>query len=169
MRKLFIFGLAGASCAAFSQENSLYQKADSYFPKNEIKVNVIYPFWGMAEISYERSLNAHSSVGMSVFTDFNSFKDSWFVSPYYRYYFGKKPSSGLYLEGQTVFAKSSDKNLFSAESSDGKMLFGVGLGAGYKLVLPKGWLFDANVSAGTFVNKGAGGYFRPGLSFGKRF
>lgn len=170
MKKIFISGCLAGSVVLSAQVHVKDNKVENAFPKNEIKINVLYPFWGMAEISYERSLSDHSSVGLSAFANFNtSGKTAYFASPYYRYYFGKKPSSGLYVEGQTILATSGDANLFSAESRNGKMLFGAGLGAGYKWVLPKGWLLDATVSGGTFLNKGAGGYFRPGFSFGKRF
>lgn len=90
------------------------------------------------------------------------------VSPYYRYYF-VETGKGFYLEAQTIFAKSSDKNLFSAESENGKIVFGIGAGGGYKFVMKNNWFFDANVTAGSFLNKDKDLYFRPGLSFGKRF
>lgn len=157
-----------ATLSIYSQTTKQEKIIDSYFPKNEIKVNIVYPFWGMGEISYERSLGSHSSVGISAFMDFKESKNSFFISPYYRYYFGGM-SKGFYLEGQTIFAKSSDKNLFSAESENGKMIFGIGAGGGYKFVMKNNWFFDANITAGSLFSKENQLYFRPGLSFGKRF
>lgn len=168
MKKIFTIAVSMATLSVYSQTTNQEKIIDSYFPKNEIKVNIVYPFWGMGEISYERSLSTHSSIGISAFMDFKEAKKSYFISPYYRYYFGEA-SKGFYLEGQTIFAKSNDKNLFSAESANGKMLFGIGAGGGYKFVMKNNWFFDANVTAGSFLNKDKDVYFKPSLSFGKRF
>lgn len=156
----------------YSQKTQSEKISDAYFLKNEIKLNVIYPFWGMGEISYERNLTEHSSIGTSAFLDFKNARKSFFISPYYRYYLGTKPNAGFYLEGQTIFAKSDAANLFSVESEKNKTLFGIGFGTGYKLVFKNNWLLDANVAYGTFINaskNNSSDYFRAGLSLGKKF
>lgn len=172
MRKIFTLGVLISTLSANAQTSKPKEIAENYFSKNEIKINVIYPFWGMGELTYERSLSNHSSVGASLFLDFKNSKDSFYFSPYYRYYFGKESCQGYYLEGQTIFAQSGDNNLFSVESKNNKMLFGIGLGTGYKFVFKKDWLLDANVAYGKFINaskESGSDYFRAGISFGKRF
>ena len=168
MKQIFTIAASMMVASMYSQTTKQEKIADSYFPKNEIKVNIIYPIWGMGEISYERSLSKHSSVGISAFMDFKEAKNSFFVTPHYRYYFAET-GKGFYLEGQSIIGKSNDKNLFSAESANGKMIFGIGGGGGYKLVMKNNWFFDANVTVGSFLNENKDLYFKPGLSFGKRF
>lgn len=69
--------------------------------KNEFKGNVLFLVLGASEISYERILNEESSIGLTsegvlagqILTTIMQ------SSPNYRYYFGKKPTAGVFLEG----------------------------------------------------------------------
>ena len=168
MKQIFTIAASMMVASAYSQTTKQEKIADAYFPKNEIKVNIIYPISGIGEISYERSLSKHSSVGISAYMDFKESKKSFFILPYYRYYFGET-GKGFYLEGQTIIGKSNDRDMLSPESANGKLLFGVGGGGGYKFVMKNNWFFDANITTGSFLNENKALYFKPGLSFGKRF
>ncbi|WP_228448444.1 DUF3575 domain-containing protein [Chryseobacterium sp. CH25] len=86
--------------ALHAQKNET--NGDSYQKKNEIKVNLIAPLYGAVEVGFERHLNKHSSLGISTFIVYDQTKNedmNYYISPYYRYYFGKKNASGFFLEG----------------------------------------------------------------------
>lgn len=166
MKQIFTFGLIAASTLAFGQKTDSVTVA---VPKNEIKTNMIYPFWGKVELSYERSLNTRSSIGISTFLDFTDSKNSFYVAPYYRYYCGHKPSTGFFLEAHTLFS-ARNNNFLNSNSNSGNMLFGIGYGTGYKFVTKKGnWVIEPAVSFGHFLNDSGKTYFRPTFNIGKRF
>ncbi len=70
--------------------------------KNEFKLNALFMVVGAFEGTYEYLLNEESGVGVSVFLPFDKEIQeelNYFISPYYRFYFGNKFASGFYLEG----------------------------------------------------------------------
>lgn len=154
---------------------SFGQKTDSAnykFPRNEIKVNALYPFVNGAEFSYERHLTNHSSIGTSVFFELENFGDSFMISPYYRYYFGKKvPNSGFFLEGN-MMVSSSKNDFHNAISEKGNVMPGLGIQTGYKLHIKNNWFVEANAGVGFLIrnsNFEARELFRGGILLGKRF
>lgn len=77
--------------------------ANLYEKKNEVKLNVLLPLAGAFEVTYERILNKKSSLGISFFAPFDSGNiesteddENYYISPYYRMYFGKKYASGFF-------------------------------------------------------------------------
>ena len=68
------------------------------FNQNEIKVNALLTVIGIPEFTYERILNEESGAGISI--SFNTLnyvnKTTFMLTPYYRFYFGKKPAAGIF-------------------------------------------------------------------------
>lgn len=124
--------------------------------KNEIKLNLISPLFGAVEGGYERHLNKNSSVGISAFIVYHGQKNedmNYYISPYYRYYFGKKYASGFFVEGFGAFTSIDGKKIYSADRltfTENKDVYDVALGAGlgWKLITKKGLVVEANAGYG---------------------
>lgn len=149
--------------------------------KNEIKLNLISTLSGAVEVGFERHLNKHSSLGVSAFFVYDNTKEddmNYFISPYYRYYFGKKYASGFFVEGFGMFTSIDGKKIYEADNvtfAEGKDVYDLALGAGlgWKLVTKKGFVFEANAAYGKLVfNAGKTDHdqvIKLGLSIGYRF
>lgn len=86
-------------------------KISTDFKRNEIKLNALSLILGAAEVTYERALSEESGIGMNVLIAFDDdvFEDlNFYISPYYRFYFGKKPAAGFFIEGFGLFSSLSE-------------------------------------------------------------
>ncbi|WP_454045220.1 DUF3575 domain-containing protein [Chryseobacterium sp. Marseille-Q8038] len=154
---------------------------NSYQKKNEIKLNLISPLSGAAEVGFERYLNKKSSLGISAFFVYDNTKEkdmNYFISPYYRYYLGKKYASGFFVEGFGMFTSIDGKKIYAADNitfTENKDVYDLALGAGlgWKLVTRKGFVFEANAAYGKLMfnaNKtDHDQVIKLGLSIGYRF
>lgn len=130
-----------------------------YQKNNEIKLNLLSPLSGAVEVGYERFLNKNSSLGISAFKVYeHSTNDdmNYYISPYYRYYFGKKYASGFFVEGFGMLTSIDGKKMYAADNvtfTEGKDVYDLALGAGFgwKLVTKKGFVFEANTAYGRLV------------------
>jgi len=130
-----------------------------YQKNNEIKLNLLSPLSGAVEVGYERFLNKNSSLGISAFKVYeHSTNDdmNYYISPYYRYYFGKKYASGFFVEGFGMFTSIDGKKIYAADNvtfTEGKDVYDLALGAGlgWKLVTKKGFTFEANTAYGRLI------------------
>ncbi|MCD0479842.1 DUF3575 domain-containing protein [Chryseobacterium sp. LC2016-29] len=153
---LFIILFAFCSMKAQAQSET---DANSYQKNNEIKLNLISPLMDAFEVSYERFLNKNSSLGISAFKVYeHSTNDdmNYYISPYYRYYFGKKYASGFFAEGFGMLTSTDGKKIYEADNvtfAEGKDVYDLALGAGlgWKLVTKKGLVFEANAAYGKLV------------------
>ncbi|ANF52055.1 hypothetical protein A0O34_16710 [Chryseobacterium glaciei] len=133
--------------------------ANPYQKNNEIRLNLIAPLSGAVEVNFERHLNKNSSLGISAFFVYDDKKEkdiNYFISPYYRYYFGKKYASGFFVEGFGAFTSIDGKKVYAADNltfTENKDVYDVALGAGlgYKLVTKKGFVFEANAGYGKLL------------------
>ena len=133
--------------------------ANPYQKNNEIKLNLLSPLSGAVEVGYERFLNKNSSLGISAFKVYeHSTNDdmNYYISPYYRYYFGKKYASGFFVEGFGMFTSIDGKKIYAADNvtfTEGKDVYDLALGAGlgWKLVTKKGFTFEANTAYGRLI------------------
>lgn len=172
---LFIF------CAFYSLDAQEKSDADPYQKNNEIRVNLFTPLAGAVEVGYERILNKKSSVGISGFFVFDNRKEedmNYYISPYYRYYFGKKYASGFFAEGFGMFTSIDGKKIYSTDHStftENKDVYDLALGAGlgWKLVTKKGFVFEANAGYGRLIfnadKTDHNQVIKLGLSIGYRF
>ncbi|MEJ5049613.1 DUF3575 domain-containing protein [Chryseobacterium culicis] len=167
-----------AFCSVKAQNDT---DANPYHKNNEIKLNLIAPLSGAAEVGFERYLNKKSSLGISAFFVYDNTKEkdmNYFISPYYRYYFGKKYASGFFVEGFGMFTSIDGKKIYAADNitfTEGKDVYDLALGAGlgWKLVTRKGFVFEANAAYGKLMfnaNKtDHDQVVKLGLSIGYRF
>ena len=68
---------------------------------NELKINLATLRTGYANLTYERILDVSSAMGLDVLINMDNEvgEYNYFISPYYRMYFGNKHASGFFLEG----------------------------------------------------------------------
>ncbi len=123
---------------------------------NELKLNALYAVVGAFEVTYERTLNAESAFGTSVLIPYENEDSSlnYYLSPYYRFYFGKKYAAGFFVEGFgllssedriTGFFDTGNNFLTQTESVTD---FALGIGLGGKWVSKKGFIGELNLGVG---------------------
>ena len=121
--------------------------------KNEIKVNALFLVIGAIDFTYERLLNEESGIGLNVVVPYDEeIKDNleYFISPYYRFYFGKKYAAGFFLEGFGMLNSiDQDFNFFSDEDEREYVTdFALGIGLGGKWVTKGGFIGEVNLGVG---------------------
>lgn len=207
MKKIIFLVLLMVSTTIFAQEiekstavneNSKNSKTIVLDRKNELKLDVIYLIFHPAlNLSYERLLTTESGLGATlVFSseDESRISNTTFsFTPYFRYYFGKKPSSGFFFEGftalntfryqrtniYTTFGNNGSFNL-TYENIDEKITdLALGIGLGGKWITNNGIVFELNTGVGrNLLNKYANNngfdaaykiFVRGGISIGYRF
>jgi hypothetical protein len=180
MKKTFLLLIILSAFYSVKAQNN-ENNGDPYEKKNEIKLNLISPLSGAVEVGFERHLNKHSSLGISAFVIYDNTKEddmNYFVSPYYRYYFGKKYASGFFVEGFGMFTSIDGKKIYAPDNvtfTEGKDVYDLALGAGlgYKLVTKKGFVFEANAGYGRLLfnadKTDHNQVIKLGLSIGYRF
>lgn len=150
MKKLFIVICLSSFFSGFSQENE-----PTDFKRNELKANALMLVAGAAEFTYERLLNEESSLGVSLFFSYDKNIDTNFsLTPYYRFYFGKKPAAGFFVEGFGMlnnyeysiynYNNGTNPNWNEGNATD----FALGFGLGGKWITKKGFVFEINSGVG---------------------
>ncbi len=121
---------------------------------NELKINGLYLVLGALEGIYERTLNEESAFGISLFLPIDDdVRDdiNYYISPYYRMYFGKKYASGFYLEGFGMLTSIVDEyynNQALAYDDNTVTDFALGIGVGGKWLTNKGFLGEIGFGIG---------------------
>ena len=185
MKKLFIVLCFSSFLLSFSQEKDIPN-----FNKNEIKGNALFLVIGSPEFTYERLLNEESGVGITLgFALDQQFETKFSLSPYYRFYFGKKPAAGFFVEGFGMFNSITIEDYTYSSSNypygstyntyvkgESYSDFAVGFGIGSKWVTKKGFLFEINAGVGrNLINSEKNDFYdhtyvgKFGLTMGYRF
>jgi len=153
MKKKYLIIIMLSSIFAVNAQNSNEKK-------NEVKINVISPLTGAFEATYERNLNAKSSLGVSGLYVFNDNADedmNYSISPYYRRYFGKKYASGFFAEGFGMLSSIDGKKVYdindTSKFTEGPDVidFSIGIGLGSKWVTKSGFIFEVNAGWGKLL------------------
>lgn len=96
--------------------------------KNEVKLNTLYLAIGAIEIEYEHLLDTKSAFGLAItipYRNLNEAEVDFLITPYYRWYFGKKYASGFFLEAFGMYASRNGKqDIILGPSLGGKFIFG---------------------------------------------
>lgn len=173
--RILIYLIVALTCVnAMAQDDQ--EKSDLLF--NEIRLNAGYLLAGIPEISYERILSDETAVGVSIVVVVDtSINYNFGITPYGRFYFGKKRAAGFFLEANSaIYSAESDGDLYinglRVESGGSKLGFGFGLGLGGKFLTKGGWVGELLVGVGrNFLNKEEidEAYPRLGISIGRRF
>lgn len=151
------------------------------FKRNELKGNAAYLLAGIFEGTYERLINEESGLGISASIALTNETDYRFaVTPYYRFYFGKKPAAGFFAEGFGMlnqvddYLYNYDNNLYN-ETNKTITDFAFGIGAGSKWISRRGVLFEINAGVGRNLfsdyndDRDYQFIFRGGITIGYRF
>jgi len=147
--------------------------------RHEIKLDPAHLIAGTLRIDYEYLLNDWSSVGLGVFYNFSRTNDygTYYRTKFlgfYRLYFGRRPSSGFFLEGNLGVVSGFYSDWWSSYPSNRGdfTAFGTGIALGWKWYIPRaGIVLDVFGGGGRLF----GGDDRPnmyprfGISVGKRF
>ena len=157
MKKAYLLLLATIlfSTASFSQEDT---KDENTTPENfnEFKLNGLYLVLGAFDVTYERTINEESAFGLNVFLPFDDdINDdvNYYISPYYRFYFGKKYAAGFFLEGFGMLNSTNDFR-FSGNDFDITLQeenitdFALGIGLGGKWITNSGFVGELNLGFG---------------------
>jgi len=123
---------------------------------NEIKLNGLYAVAGAFEVTYERTLNEESAFGVSFLIPYESEESSlnYYLSPYYRFYFGKKYAAGFFVEGFGLLSSEETFNSLISQGSsfisqtESALDFALGIGVGGKWVSKKGFIGELNIGIG---------------------
>jgi hypothetical protein len=112
---------------------------------------------GAFEVSYERNLNKESSVGISFFAPYDTENlDSdlnYYISPYYRVFFGKKYAAGFFIEGFGMLNSIDREITFNINgdfitNEETVTDFALGFGLGGKWVTKSGFVFELSGGIG---------------------
>ncbi|NNC45239.1 MAG: DUF3575 domain-containing protein [Winogradskyella sp.] len=181
MKKIFLcLALVTYSITGFSQDADAEASSGNY---NEIKLNGLYLVIGAFDITYERTLSEESALGVSVFLPFDEdIRDDlkYYVSPYYRLYFGKNYAAGFFIEGfgmlnsyNEYYVDYNESLDIYTEGDDFKTDFALGIGLGGKWVTDSGFVGELNLGIGRnlFNNDSDGDEIvgKVGITLGYRF
>lgn len=180
MKKKFLLLVLLVSCFVSHAQEESTVVVDG---RNEVKLNALFMVVGAFEGSYEYLLNEESGVGVSVFLPFDDeIKDdiNYYVSPYYRFYFGNKFATGFFLEGFGMLNSINDDyeiiydELISPSYVREKVTdFALGIGLGGKWVTKRGLLGEINFGIGRNIfnaNNGSTDFVgKLGITIGYRF
>lgn len=128
------------------------------FGKNEIKLNAIMLLVGAFEPSYEYNLSESSSVGLSLFIPFDNenfdVNTNYYISPYYRIFFGQKYAAGFFLEGFGMLNSTAREYYGNSQGGDFSYWekdvtdFALGFGLGGKWMTRGGFVFEVSGGIG---------------------
>ena len=157
---LILFGSLIITTQVYCQENTVSDQILS--GKNEIKINGLFLILGAIEVNYEYLVNDETGLGIDVLvvldnenTDFN-----YYVSPYYRQYFGKKPAAGFFVEGFGMLNSVKDFVFETTTNAEGLTStifnnrienvtdFALGISVGAKFLTKRGFVAQFNLGAG---------------------
>ena len=183
MKKLLLIFAILISNLAANAQNQKDTLINPYENKNEVKLNLPLLAFGMFETSYERHLNENNSLGITLHTLFdheNPDQDlNYYISPYYRRYFGKKYGSGFFAEGFSILSSIDGKKITDIEGNltdkKGPEVFdlSLGLGLGSKWVTKSGFVFEVHAGLGkqlfNYEKTDHDQIVKFGINFGYRF
>ena len=161
---------------------------------DEIKLDFFYLiFAGALNISYEHILNEESGIGATlILSSGEELNTTFSLTPYYRFYFGKKPAAGFFFEGFTSINSFKSDVITNSNGFDpifyGQVIerksvtdLAVGIGLGGKWVTKNGIIFELSSGIGrNLLNNYTSGnsnglktsdriFGRGGISVGYRF
>ena len=109
-------------------------------------------------MTYERTINQESAFGLNIFLPFDDdITDdiNYYISPYYRFYFGNKYAAGFFVEGFGMLNSTNDYiyssdgfNFESQKENITDFALGLGIGLGGKWITDSGFIGEINVGFG---------------------
>lgn len=165
MKKIILFFTLTVFTIGYSQENvaTTFKEEAPTFSKNELKGNALFLIIGAVEITYERIINGDSGAGLTFFVayDENNFNMKYSVTPYYRFYFGKKPAAGFFVGGFAMYNQFEDycsncdyyydenfDPIYRNNREEVSNNFALGISVGAKWVIKNGFILEINSGIG---------------------
>jgi len=148
MKHLYFTILILASFFTINAQNDNQHNSTNF---NEVKLNGLYLVLGTFEVTYERTLSEESAVGISVFLPFDddiSNDIEYYISPYYRFYFGKKYAAGFFFEGFGMLNSTQRNDVFISNQNNYVTDFALGIGLGGKWVTNSGFIGELSFGIG---------------------
>ena len=184
MKKILLIYFCIFSISIFSQDNetSISPKED----RNELKINGFFLILGAVELDYQYLINDESGIGVDLLLAFDdeNLDINYYVSPYYRQYFGKKYASGFFVEAfgmlnsvndytyDNTYDTATDIYYYGGGYEEDIIDFALGIGTGVKLLTRRGFVVEIDLGIGrnlfkndrdfTIIGKG-------GINLGYRF
>ena len=184
MKKILLICFCIFSISIFSQDNEtpISPKED----RNELKINGLFLILGALELDYQYLINEESGIGLDLLLAFDdeNLNLNYYVSPYYRQYFGEKYASGFFVEAFGMLNSVKDYTYDYAQNpltdsynngigyEEDIIDFALGIGTGVKLLTKRGFVVEIDLGIGrnlfkndrdfTIVGKG-------GINLGYRF
>jgi hypothetical protein len=165
---------------ALSWQMSAQVSETASFARHELKMDLTYLLVLPAfKVEYEYLLNTESSIGVSAMV--NPLRDNplhkYQFLGFYRLYFGEKPGSGFFLEGNMGITAIDRWRLVNHHPVwENKAKFGLGIAVGKKFVTQSGVVVDLFVGVGRILETESKDiyndrklYPRVGITVGKRF
>ncbi len=180
MKKILIFVCVSIFTLGFSQEDKPVttttttttvsisspkesKRSETFSKKNEFRIDPTYLiFAGALSISYEALLSSESGLGATlILSSGKEINTTFSLTPYYRFYFGKKPAAGFFFEGfASVNTFKYDKvtynynnngyynNIYSTVENKSSTDFAIGIGLGGKWITNNGIIFELSGGIG---------------------
>jgi len=144
-KSILLFVLIFLSLPLFSQD-----EPDVSLKNSELKLNALFLVIGALEVEYEYILNDESAVGVSAFLPIDEDVDiNYYISPYYRWYFGKKRAAGFFVEGFGMLNSVENENFMfddltfeSSSTFETKTDFAIGVGLGAKFITTRNFIAE---------------------------
>ncbi|HDZ04508.1 hypothetical protein LCGC14_0079140 [marine sediment metagenome] len=184
MKKLILFCTCLLNISIYSQDvDDQILTSDK---NQELKINGLFLILGAIEVDYQYLLNDESGIGVDVLFAFDdeTIDINYYVSPYYRQYFGKKYASGFFVEAfgmlnsvedytsEYTFDQATDSYYYDYGYNESIVDFALGIGTGVKLLTKRGFIVEVDLGIGrnlfkndrdfTLIGKG-------GVNLGYRF
>jgi len=156
MKKLSLITLVSLFFYSTSFSQNETNESDSPQNFNEIKLNGLYLVLGAFDVTYERTINEESAFGLNVFLPFDDDVNddiNYYISPYYRFYFGNKYAAGFFVEGFGMLNSTNDyrfdNNGFDTVLQEENITdFALGIGLGGKWITNSGFIGELNLGFG---------------------
>ncbi|SDR81757.1 hypothetical protein SAMN04515667_0750 [Formosa sp. Hel1_31_208] len=183
MKKSILCSLALLfSVSLFAQENTVDPEVN--YPSHELKLNALSLVLGGFDISYEYFLNEESALGLNALVVFDDDLDTdlnYYISPYYRLYFGQNYAAGFFIEGFGMLSSVKDNRAIFFDNfgnitgleEENVTDFALGIGLGGKWVTKSGFIGEIGLGIGrNLFNSDESGYdlvVKGGITVGYRF
>ena len=159
MKKVFVVIVAlFFTVYTYAQDNVTPE--DPIKRSHEVKINGLSIVVGAADVTYEYLLNEESGVGLTLFVPItNNLSDdlNFYVSPYYRFYFGEEYAAGFFLEGFGMLSSTNNvvrragfafPGPVEEVTEEGLIDFALGIGLGGKWVTDSGFVGELSLGVG---------------------
>jgi hypothetical protein len=166
------------------------KRSETFSKKNEFRIDPTYlVFAGALNVNYERILNNESGAGVTlILANGKDINTTFALSPYYRFYFGKKPAAGFFFEGFTMLSSFKTKKYLPIRASNDFNYYytdfeyknttdlAIGFGLGGKWMTNGGIIFELSAGVGRNLLNDYSDYYsdakivwKGGISVGYRF